>query len=170
MNKPLYSFIVVSFIICGFLFADSAMSDDDHLFTDDEAKVLRYSDDEWKREVLPTNKPDTLDHPSISFEDPTVEVTGNGPTILAEDPSDVLIVLKQNDSLLDPGTIKVWGEKFFIKIDVTDRVLKYFKTTEEGAVIKADSIHIPKGHYKVGISIADVNGNKTEKKYRLKVE
>jgi hypothetical protein len=67
-------------------------------------------------------------------------------------------------------TIKVWGEKFFIHIDITDRVLKYLKPTKDGAILHAKSIHIPKGHYKVGLSIADVNGNKTEKKYRLKVE
>ncbi len=65
---------------------------------------------------------------------------------------------------------KEWGEKFFVKIDVTERVLKYFKTTKEGAIIHANDIHISHGHHKIDISIADVNGKKTEKKYRLKVE
>ncbi|MEM7008658.1 MAG: hypothetical protein AAF462_05925 [Thermodesulfobacteriota bacterium] len=96
--------------------------------------------------------------------------TDKGPTIIAVDPANVFIVIKQNDSPLDPGTLKVWGEKFFVHIDVTDRVLKYFKTNKNGAILHAKSIHVPKGHYKIGISIADVNGNKTEKKYRLKVE
>ncbi len=80
------------------------------------------------------------------------------------------VLSDDEDSPLDLGTIKVWGEKFFIHIDITDRVLKYLKPTKDGAILHAKSIHIPKGHYKVGLSIADVNGNKTEKKYRLKVE
>ena len=132
--------------------------------------MLRYSDDEWKKEVLPTNKPDSVDHPSIILKNPSVKQTANGPTIEAVDPASVYIVIKQNNSPLDPGTLKVWGEKFFVNIDVTEKVLKYFKTDSEGAYIKADSIHIPEGHYKVGISIADVNGNKTEKKCRLSVQ
>jgi len=159
--------IAVTFLV---LYGTYSFSDDgDALFTDDQAKVLRYSHDEWKKEVLPTNKPDTLDHPSIIFEEPTVENTDKGPTIVAVDPASVYIVIKQNSSPLDPGTLKVWGEKFFIHVDVTDKVLKYFKTDSKGAYIKADSIHIPKGHYKVGMSIADVNGKKTEKKFRLDV-
>lgn len=153
------------------LFQYSSISEEKTaLFTDDEAKVLRYSHHEWIKEVLPTNHPDTSDHPSIIFERPEVENTHRGPTLEAFDPANVLIVVNQNDSPLDPGTLKVWGEKFFVHIDVTDRVLKYFKVTKEGAVIQADSIHIPKGHYKVGMSIADVNGNKTEKKFRLRVK
>jgi len=168
-SKLLLTVAVTGFLLFG-TYTYSFSDDGDSLFTDDEAKVLRYSHDEWKKEVLPTNKPDTIDHPSIHFEKPPVENTDHGPTIVAIDPASVLIVIKQNDSPLDPGTLKVWGEKFFIHVDVTEKVLKYFKTDKEGAYIKADSIHIPSGHYKVGISIADVNGNKTEKKFRLKVE
>lgn len=142
----------------------------DHLFTEDEANQLRYTDKEWGKEKLPKNKPDTLDRPSIIFEEPDVVDTDKGPTIIAVDPTNVFIVIKQNDSPLDPGTLKVWGEKFFVHIDVTDKVLKYFKTNKDGAILHAKGIHIPKGHYKVGVSIKDVNGKKMEKKYHLKVE
>lgn len=165
--------LVIALAICNFSIMSSAFSDDTgktELFTKDEAKVLRYSNREWKKEVLPTYPPDALDHPSIIFEEPKVEDTNHGPTITVIDPANVLITIKQNDSPLDPGTLKVWGEKYFVHIDVTDRVLKYFKTNKQGAVLKADDIHMPKGHYKVGMSIADVNGNKTERKFRLKVE
>ena len=147
--------------------ADEGSTD---FFTDEEAKQLRYSDKEWGKEVIPKHKPDTLDRPSLKFEEPDVVDTDRGPTIIAVDPANVFIVIKQNDSPLDLGTLQVWGEKFFLKIHVTDRVLKYVKPTKEGAILHAKGIHIPKGHYKVGMSIEDVNGNKTEKKYRLKVE
>jgi len=112
-----------------------AFSDDEtstYFFTDKEAEQLHYSDKEWGKEVVPRHKPDTLDRPSIKIEEPDVEDTDNGPTILAVDPTNVFVQIKQNDSELDPGTIKVWGEKFFVKIDVTERVLKYFKTTKGG--------------------------------------
>ena len=171
MFKPT-TFLLIILAISSFIFQTSAFSEEGStdLFTEDEAKQLRYSDKEWGKEVLPTNPPDAIDHPSIVFEEPTVENTDKGPTVQIVEPTNVLIVMKQNDSPLDPGTLKVWGEKFFVHIDVTDRVLKYFKVTKEGAVLKADSVHIPKGHYKVGMSIEDTNGNKTEKKFRLKVE
>jgi len=149
------------------------LSDDEDktdFFTEYEAKQLRYSDKEWEKESVPKHEPDTLDRPSILFEEPDVLDMKKGPTIIAITPTNFFVVIKQNNSPLDMGTIKVWGEKFFIHIDITDRVLKYLKPTKDGAILHAKSIHIPKGHYKVGISIADVNGNKTEKKYRLKVE
>jgi hypothetical protein len=139
-------------------------------FTEYEAKQLRYSDKEWEKESVPKHEPDTLERPSIIFDEPDVLDMKKGPTIIAITPTNFIVVIKQNDSPLDLGTIKVWGEKFFIHIDITDRVLKYLKPTKDGAILHAKSIHIPKGHYKVGLSIADVNGNKTEKKYRLKVE
>jgi hypothetical protein len=149
------------------------LSDDEDktdFFTKYEAKQLRYSDKEWEKESVPKHEPDTLERPSIIFDEPDVLDMKKGPTIIAITPTNFFVVIKQNDSPLDMGTIKVWGEKFFIHIDITDRVLKYLKPTKDGAILHAKSIHIPKGHYKVGISIADVNGNKTEKKYRLKVE
>lgn len=169
--RKIYFYLLIAVFSFVFLLNNSSISEEKtKLFTKHEAKLLRYSDHEWKKEVLPANPPDTIDHPSIIFENPPVEITDKGPTINVVDPTNVLITIKQNDSPLDPGTLKVWGEKFFVHIDVTNRVLKYFKTTKTGAVLKADDIHMPKGHFKVGISIADVNGNKMEKKYRLVVQ
>ncbi len=166
----LTSYFSLIFVFAFLAFQHTAYAEPDHLFTEDEAKQLRYSDTEWKKEALPANKPDTLDRPSIIIEEPDVVHTDKGPTIIAVDPANVFIVIKQNDSPLDPGTLQVWGEKFFVHIDVTERVLKYFKPDKKGAILHAKGIHIPKGHYKVGISIKDINGNKMEKKYRLKVE
>ncbi len=173
MIKSISTYLLIVFVIAGVSTLGTAFSDDESstdFFTEQEVAQLRHTDKEWGKEVLPTNPPDTLDRPSLVFEEPDVVDTDKGPTIIAIDPTNVFIVIKQNDSPLDMGTLKVWGEKFFIKIHVTDRVLKYIKPTKEGAILHAKGIHIPKGHYKVGISIADINGNKTEKKYRLKVE
>ncbi len=173
MIKSISQYLLLVFAIAGIAGLSTAYSADEgstDLFSDEEAKQLRYSDKEWDKETVPKHEPDTLDHPSLKFEEPDVVDTDKGPTLIAIDPTNVFIVIKQNDSPLDMGTLQVWGEKFFLKIHVTDRVLKYVKPTKEGAILHAKGIHIPKGHYKVGMSIADVNGNKTEKKYRLKVE
>jgi len=173
MFKSISKYLLIVFTIAAIAVLAPAFSDDEeqtHLFAEDEAKQLRYSDKEWDKEVIPKHEPDTLDRPSIQIEEPDVTDTDRGPTIIAVDPANFFIVIKQNDSTLDPGTLKVWGEKFFVHIDVTSRVLKYFKTTKDGAILHGKSIHIPKGHYKVGVSISDVNGKKTEKKYRLKVD
>ncbi len=173
MSRMMTAYLLVVLTIMAAPFMSPAFSESEDgtdLFTEEEAKQLRYSDKEWGKETVPKHAPDTLERPSINIEEPEVTDTDKGPTIVAIEPTNVFIVIKQNDSPLDPGTLKVWGEKFFVHIDVTERVLKYFKTTKEGAFLHAKGIHIPKGHYKVGIRIADVNGNKTEKKYRLKVE
>ena len=172
MYRLISSHLLIILTITTFAFLSAAFSDEGSkdLFTEDEAKQLRYSDKEWGKETLPKHAPDTLDRPSIIIEEPELTDTDKGPTITAIEPANVFVLIKANDSPLDPGTLKVWGEKFFVHIDVTERVLKYFKTTKEGAILHAKSIHIPKGHYKVGMSIKDINGNKTEKKYRLKVE
>jgi len=171
MLKTIPKGLLIIFTIFSAAVTSPAVSDEEpYLFTEDEAKELRYSDKEWEKESVPKQEPDTLDRPSIIVEKPDVVDTDKGPTILAIDPANVFIVIKRNESPLDPGTIQVWAEKFIFKIDVTDRVLKYFTTTGEGAILHAKSIHIPKGRFKVGMSIADVNGNKTEKKYLLRVE
>ena len=171
MSKTISKGLLIIFAIFSAAVSSPAVSDEEpYLFTEGEAKELRYNKEEWKRETVPKHEPDTLNRPSIIVEEPDVVDTDKGPTILAVDPANVFIVIKQNESPLDPGTIQVWGEKFIFKIDVTDRVLKYFTTNKEGAILHAKSIHIPKGRFKVGISIADVNGNKTEKKYLLRVE
>jgi hypothetical protein len=173
MIKSISQYLLLVFAITAIAVLSTAFSDDEgstDFFTDEEAKQLRYSDKEWGKETLPKHTPDTLDRPSLKFEEPLVKDTDKGTTIIAVDPTNFYIVIKQNDSPLDLGTLQVWGEKFFLKIDVTDRVLKYLKTTKDGATLHAKSIHIPNGNYKVGMSIEDTNGNKTEKKYRLKVD
>jgi len=173
MVRLISTHLLIILTISTFTFLGTAFSEDEgstDLFSDGEAKQLRYSDKEWDKETVPKHEPDTLDRPSMIIEEPLVKDADKGPTIIAVDPTNFFIIIKQNDSPLDLGTLQVWGEKFFLKIHVTDRVLKYLKTTKDGAILHAKSIHIPKGHYKVGMSIEDVNGNKTEKKYRLKVE
>ena len=93
-----------------------------------------------------------------------------GPMIEAFSPVNIYIVFKENASPLNLESLNVWGEKFFFKKNLTSRVLPYIKKVPEGAVLHMKSIHVPKGNYKVGFSISDIDGRETKSKYKLKVQ
>ena len=140
------------------------------LFSDDDARELRYSDAEWDKESAPGVVKDDDLAPSIVIDEPDVIDTKKGPTIEAITPSNLFVVFKQNGSPLNLDTLDVWGEKFFLKKNVTKRILPYIKTNKEGAVLHMESVSIPKGNYKVGFKISDMDGRETTGKYRLKVQ
>ena len=48
MNTQFYRYLAILFV-CSFFFQAAAYAERDHLFTEDEAKQLRYTDDEWKK-------------------------------------------------------------------------------------------------------------------------
>ena len=168
-----YLLLLTVFTIIGFVFLNPIESVSQKpvvLFTNDEANKLRFTDSEWEKEVIPKHEQDLISRPIILFEEPEVINTNNGPTIITTTPADVLVLFKQNDSTLNLDSLEVWGEKWFLKKNVTKRIRPYIKTNKEGAELHLKSVHIPKGNFKVGIKIADVNGQETIKKYRLKVE
>lgn len=167
-----YLLILTVFSTIGFLLLSQAVSLSQKpvvLFTDSDAEKLRYSDTEWDKEVIPSPEEDIL-APSIIIEEPDVIDTKKGPTIITITPANIFVLFKENGSTLDLDTLDVWGEKFFFKKNITKLVLPHIKTNKEGAVLHMKSVHIPKGKYKVGFKIADVNGRETTRKYRLKVE
>ena len=107
MVKSITIYLLIILTVGAFTFVNPASSDDNgktELFTKDEAKVLRYNDDEQQNEGLPTNSPDTLGDLSSHCDDPKVTNTDKVPTIVVIEPTSVLITIKQNDSPLDPGT------------------------------------------------------------------
>ncbi len=106
MSKSISIYLLTIFIICGFGVLNPVLSDDEdstHLFTENEAKELRYSNKEWEKESVPKHEPDTLDRPSILFEEPEVLDMKKGPTIIAITPTNFFVVIKQNNSPLDMG-------------------------------------------------------------------
>jgi len=171
MSKNLL--ILTVFTIIGFVFLiprESVSQKPAVLFTNDEADKLRFTDSEWEKEIIPKHEQDLIPRPTILFEKPEVINTNNGPTIIAITPADVFVLFKQNDSTLNLDSLEVWGEKWFLKKNVTERIRPYIKINKKGAELHMKSVHIPKGNFKVGIKIADVNGQETIRKYRLKVE
>jgi len=140
------------------------------LFSESDAKNLRYTDAEFDKETAEGEIKDDDKSPSIVIDEPDILDTDKGPTIEAVSPINIYVIFKQNASPLDLETLDVWGEKFFFKKNLTSRVLPYIKTDKEGAVLHMKSIHVPKGNYKVGFKISDIDGRETKAKYKLKVE
>lgn len=172
MLKSTSTYLTVLALIC-FLLLSPAVSLSEKpvvLFSDDDARKLRYSDDEWDKEVIPSPKVDDDLAPSIIIDEPDVVDSKKGPTIVAISPTDIYVIFKQNGSSLDLDTLDVWGEKFFFKKNITKLVMPHIKTNKEGAVLHMKSVHIPKGKFKVGFKISDIDGRETTRKYRLKVE
>lgn len=168
-----YLLTLTGFTIIGFLFLNPTKSLSEKsvvLFKDDEANKLRYSDEEWEKEAIPKHKPDLIPGPKIVFQQPPVVDTDNGPTITANTPTDILVIFEQNGSPLNLNSLDVWGEKWFLKINITDRVRPHIKKIKMGAELDMKNVHAPEGNFKLGIKIADVNGQETVRKYRLKIE
>jgi hypothetical protein len=168
-----YLLILTGFAIIGFLFLNPTRSLSEKsvvLFKDDEANKLRYSDEEWEKETIPKPEKDLIPRPTILFEQPRVIDTDKGATIITTTPTDILVIFKQNKSALNLDSLDVWGEKWFFKINITDRVRPHIKKNKEGAELHIKNAHVPEGNFKLGIKIADVNGLETTRKYRLKIE
>jgi hypothetical protein len=175
MFKPMSKYLLrlTALAIIGFLFLNPAKSlsqESTALFTDDEAAKLRYSDEEWEKETIPKPEEDLIPRPTILFEEPQVVDTDKGPTITTTTPTDILVIFKQNNSTLNLDSLDVWGEKWFLKINITDRVRPHIKKNKQGAELHMKNVHAPEGNFKLGIKIADVNGQETVRKYRLKIE
>jgi hypothetical protein len=175
MFKPMskYLLILTALTLIGFLFLNppnSLSQKPADLFTDDEASKLRFSDSEWEKETIQNPEEDLIARPTILFEEPHVVDTDNGPTITTTTPADILVLFEQNNSTLNLNSLDVWGEKWILKINITDRVRPHIKKNKEGAVLHMTNVHIPEGNFKLGIKIADVNGQETVRKYRLKIE
>ncbi len=175
MLKTVSGKFIILFVISlvGFILLsppDSFGEKQAELFSEDDAKKLRYSDEEFDKETASGEVKSDDKAPSIIIDEPAVMEMKKGPMIEAITPVNVYVIFKQNASPLNLESLDVWGEKFFFKKNLTSRVLPYVKTDKEGAVLHMKSIHVPKGKYKVGFSISDIDGRETKSKYKLKVE
>ena len=142
----------------------------EEFFSEDDAKKLRYSDAEFDKETAEGEVKEDDNAPSIIIEEPAVMEMKKGPMIEAITPINIYVIFKQNASPLNLESLDVWGEKFFFKKNLTSRVIPYIKTDKEGAVLHMKSIRVPKGNYKVGFKISDIDGRETTARYKLKVE
>lgn len=168
------NFIIFSVvaIICFLILSPPASLGEktEELFSEDDAKKLRYTDAEFDKETASGQVKSDDRAPSIIIDEPAVMDMKKGPMIEAISPINIYVIFKQNASPLNLESLDVWGEKFFFKKNLTSRVLPHVKTDKEGAVLHMKSIHVPGGNYKVGFSISDIDGRETKAKYKLKVQ
>jgi hypothetical protein len=135
------------------------------LFTEDTANKLRLSNSEWNNFVTTSSSRGfTLDiGPDIQVNQPELKAQSE---IIASSPTDLVIVFQGKDSQVDMSTLDIEIEKGWFSFSLTDKLSPYI----DGNQLAAQKVDIPAGKYVIQITVKDEDGNKTEKKYKLKIE
>lgn len=63
-------------------------------------------------------------------------------------------------------SLEVVAKKGFFTKSITDRVREYIS----GTVLLANQLDFPRGKFRIQVQIADMNGVRTSREYRLEVE
>ena len=79
----------------------------EELFSEHDAKELRYSDKEFEEETASGEEKSDDKAPSIIIDEPAVMEMKKGPMIEAVTPIDVYVIFKQNASELNLGSLEV---------------------------------------------------------------
>jgi len=133
------------------------------LFTPQEAEQLRLSDTEWKRKTFRLAEP-VPKGPVISLEKPVLtDTTVEPPYVETSSPVNLVVLFKERNAPVDMNSLQVFGKKGILKLSLTERLKPYLK----GTSLEAPDVHVPKGRFLVEVLIQDVDGQKTQKSYRL---
>ncbi len=145
--------------------ADSLHHDQGGLFflSSEEAAELNLSDAEWAAPPIRTRGTST--GPRIEFQDPIVENLSN-PTLNALSPLNLTVLFQENSAPIDMSTLELVAKKGFFSKSLTDRIKPFI----DGNSLKVTALKIPSGKFKIQVTIADVNGNKTRNEYRLVIQ
>lgn len=133
------------------------------LFTEDEAKELRMSEQEWPR-IGRTRAVSA--GPRIVVENPEVKETSDGPTIEARTPTSLLMLFEQTRAPIDMGSLHIDARKGFFTKSLTGLLKRYVHET----TLRVEDLTIPEGRFLVVVQIADTHGVGTVAKYRLRVK
>jgi hypothetical protein len=132
------------------------------LLTNEEAHQFQLTDQEW---LLPTAMPSPGQGPHVMVQKPQVLAASETPTLTATSPTDLLVVFKPNRAPVNMDSLEVQARKGIFKISLTDRLKPYI----QGTTIQAPNLEIPSGKFLIEIGIADVQGERTFRKYYLQV-
>jgi hypothetical protein len=132
------------------------------LLTNEEAHQLQLTNQEW---LLPTAMPSPGQGPHVIVQKPQVLAASETPTLTATSPTDLLVVFEPNRAPVNMNSLEVQARKGIIKISLTDRLKPYI----QGTTIQAPNLQIPSGKFLIEIDIADVQGERTLRKYYLQV-
>jgi len=131
------------------------------LFTIDDARKLRLSNEEWndisRSRALSAG-------PLIVIRSPQV-VPGDVPTIETRTPANLVVLFEARNSPVDMSSLEVEAHKGFFSKSLTDLLRPYI----HGDAIELSRVEIPAGKFMLVISIADQARDTTVMTYRLEV-
>jgi hypothetical protein len=136
------------------------------LFSKEQAKQLNLSDEEWGQPVIRTRS--IAKGPNIEIKNPRAiqPQQDQEPIVETVPPADLELEFKTNRSPINMASVQVIAKKGFLSFPLTDRLKPYIK----GTAIIAKKINIPKGRFRIKVSIADQKGAETIKSYRLLIK
>lgn len=134
------------------------------LFSADEAKRLRLTDDEWQ-DSPPFRFRALAKGPRILFKDPQVKTSSEGAFVELVTPADFWLVFESAGTPVDMRSLKVQARKGFFSKSLTGVFSPYI----QGTSLQVEDVKIPKGRFLIEISIADAKGAVTTESYRLQV-
>ena len=144
-------------------YAQMTASKETNLFTQEEVKKLHHSEMEWQEPLVKfRSRPPG---PVIKIQSPSVRELSAGSTIQTNSPIDLIILFSKNQHPVNMNSLKVIAKKGFFSKSLTDLMKGYIR----GNVLEAQGVKVPTGKFKIEVSIADRNGNRTIKTYRLLV-
>ncbi len=101
--------------------------------------------------------------PFLQVKYPQVKNTEYGPTLEIFSPTDLLVQFKENHAPVDMASLRITAKKGIFSKSLTDHLRPYI---HEG-ILKVEGLEIPRSKFTLRVSIADINGAETVKKYRF---
>ena len=137
------------------------------LLTAEEAAELSLTEAELDTVLAqpPIRLRDTNPGPRIVLVYPQVD-DDEGRIVHSESPTDLRVRFEERLAPVDMNTLVVKARKGMLTKSITDRLLPFVK----GTAIDARNLKLPKGRYRIVVSVADADGTRTVEEYRLIVD
>ncbi len=156
----------------------NAVSEQPTILHDAEIDQLNYSQNEWQKELQAYKQHLELLNDTQPYGNTDTSLQKTGPSIAIIDPSSMeghyratiplqlLVYLKSRHAPIDLNTLKVKGKRGIFSINITDRLRGYLREAKNAEdadyVIDAKIPKLGAGHYRVVLSLADIDGNSME--------
>ena len=137
------------------------------LLTEEEAGQLRMTAEQLRLEVQTKTKSlKSISGPHIVFQKPDL-IEG---VVRTTTPLDLSVAFKPNLAPVNMESLAVRARKGIFKKNLTDIVMPYVKPDDDGGFSFAiESAVIPRGNFRIEITIADQNGERTIQGYHFQI-
>lgn len=178
----------ILFLTISCMFCSHAWSDPLSLFSDEELSRLQHTEAEWSNEIHRYNLDQKANkrfrkmatrsfEPVKDLEGPQISILNpilTGDHYRTPIPVRLLVYLKNSEASIDIESFNVKGKRGIFTLNITNRIKGFIRQPFEGEdaayVIDANIPKIGAGRYLIIMSIADVEGNKSEHQAFLEVE